>query len=127
MSETVDILFFGAHADDVEVRPLGGSAGCLGMILFSVLASVVLTLLLKVPVSLGVGGSFDVYSEKLKRAPQYIQRSGMEWLYRVWQEPWRWKRMSYVPRFMLFALREWIFGSSPSRKANDAKPTNTAP
>ncbi len=37
------------------------------------------------PVSLGVGGSFDVYSEKLKRAPEYIQRSGLEWLYRVWQ------------------------------------------
>ena len=64
-----------------------------------------------VPVSLGVGGSFDVYSEKLKRAPEYVQRSGMEWLYRVWQEPWRWKRMSYVPRFMIFALREWLFPS----------------
>jgi len=63
---------------------------------------------LGVPVSLGVGGSFDVYSEKLKRAPEYIQRSGMEWLYRVWQEPWRWKRMGYVPRFMAFALREWL-------------------
>jgi N-acetylglucosaminyldiphosphoundecaprenol N-acetyl-beta-D-mannosaminyltransferase len=65
---------------------------------------------LNVPVSLGVGGSFDVYSEKLRRAPEYIQRSGLEWLYRVWQEPWRWKRMSYVPRFMAFALRTWLFG-----------------
>lgn len=69
---------------------------------------------LNVPVSLGVGGSFDVYSEKLKRAPQYIQRSGLEWLYRVWQEPWRWKRMGYVPRFMAFALREWMFGKRPT-------------
>ncbi len=65
---------------------------------------------LQVPVSLGVGGSFDVYSEKLRRAPEYIQRSGLEWIYRVWQEPWRWKRMGYVPRFMAFALREWMFG-----------------
>lgn len=65
---------------------------------------------LNVPVCLGVGGSFDVYSEKLRRAPEYIQRSGLEWLYRVWQEPWRWKRMSYVPRFMAFALRTWMFG-----------------
>jgi N-acetylglucosaminyldiphosphoundecaprenol N-acetyl-beta-D-mannosaminyltransferase len=71
---------------------------------------------LNVPVSLGVGGSFDVYSEKLKRAPEYIQRSGLEWIYRVWQEPWRWKRMSYVPRFMAFALRTWIFG--PRRTAH---------
>jgi N-acetylglucosaminyldiphosphoundecaprenol N-acetyl-beta-D-mannosaminyltransferase len=80
---------------------------------------------MNVPVSLGVGGSFDVYSEKLKRAPSYIQRSGMEWLYRVWQEPWRWKRMSYVPRFMAFALREWIFGPARPAAAKSAKPTNT--
>jgi N-acetylglucosaminyldiphosphoundecaprenol N-acetyl-beta-D-mannosaminyltransferase len=71
---------------------------------------------LDVPVSLGVGGSFDVYSEKLSRAPEYIQRSGLEWLYRVYQEPWRWKRMSYVPRFMAFALRTWIFGKKPATK-----------
>jgi len=58
----------------------------------------------------GVGGSFDVYSEKLKRAPIYIQRSGMEWLYRVWQEPARWKRMSYVPRFMALAIKVWLVG-----------------
>lgn len=69
---------------------------------------------LNVPVSIGVGGSFDVYSEKLRRAPVYIQRSGLEWLYRVWQEPWRWKRMGYVPRFMAFALREWLLGKRPS-------------
>jgi N-acetylglucosaminyldiphosphoundecaprenol N-acetyl-beta-D-mannosaminyltransferase len=70
---------------------------------------------LGVPVSLGVGGSFDVYSEKLKRAPDYIQRSGLEWMYRVWQEPWRWKRMGYVPRFMAFALREWLFGKRAAK------------
>lgn len=69
---------------------------------------------LNVPVSLGVGGSFDVYSEKLRRAPEAVQRSGMEWLYRVWQEPWRWKRMGYVPRFMAFALRTWLFGKRPA-------------
>jgi N-acetylglucosaminyldiphosphoundecaprenol N-acetyl-beta-D-mannosaminyltransferase len=77
--------------------------------------------ILNVPVSLGVGGSFDVYSENLKRAPEYIQRSGMEWLYRVWQEPWRWRRMSYVPRFMIFALREWLFGPPPNRTTTRGK------
>ncbi|MEO6908861.1 MAG: WecB/TagA/CpsF family glycosyltransferase [Abditibacteriaceae bacterium] len=69
---------------------------------------------LQVPVSIGVGGSFDVYSEKLKRAPVYIQRSGLEWAYRVWQEPWRWRRMSYVPRFMVLAVRTWILGDKRS-------------
>jgi len=77
---------------------------------------------LNVPVCMGVGGSFDVYSEKLKRAPAYIQRSGLEWLYRVWIEPSRWKRMAYVPRFIWLALREWLFASSPGqgRKPSDS-------
>jgi N-acetylglucosaminyldiphosphoundecaprenol N-acetyl-beta-D-mannosaminyltransferase len=46
----------------------------------------------------------------------------MEWLYRVWQEPWRWKRMGYVPRFMLLALREWLFGASPRIRHNGDTP-----
>jgi N-acetylglucosaminyldiphosphoundecaprenol N-acetyl-beta-D-mannosaminyltransferase len=46
-----------------------------------------------VPLVHGVGGSFDVYAGKVKRAPLSWQRFGMEWLYRVKQEPGRlWKR-----------------------------------
>lgn len=46
-----------------------------------------------VPVCHGVGGSFDVYAGKVQRAPESWQRLGMEWLYRVKQEPRRlWKR-----------------------------------
>jgi N-acetylglucosaminyldiphosphoundecaprenol N-acetyl-beta-D-mannosaminyltransferase len=63
-----------------------------------------------VPVSLGVGGSFDVYAGTFNRAPEAIQRIGLEWLYRVWIEPSRWKRMGYVPKFMLVALKTWLFG-----------------
>jgi N-acetylglucosaminyldiphosphoundecaprenol N-acetyl-beta-D-mannosaminyltransferase len=49
--------------------------------------------LIKVPFIMGVGGSFDVVSGLIKRAPQWMQRSGLEWLYRVYQEPRRmWKR-----------------------------------
>ena len=66
---------------------------------------------LGVPVALGVGGSFDVYAGKFPRAPQYVQRAGMEWLYRVWIDPSRWKRMGYVPKFMLVALRTWLSGA----------------
>ncbi len=65
---------------------------------------------MNVPVSLGVGGSFDVYSGKFNRAPVAVQRIGLEWLYRVWIEPSRWKRMGYVPKFMLVALKTWLFG-----------------
>lgn len=48
---------------------------------------------LKVPISIGVGGSFDIISGELKRAPIWMQKVGMEWLYRLAQEPRRlWKR-----------------------------------
>ena len=42
---------------------------------------------------MGVGGKFDVVAGKVKRAPQWMQKAGLEWLYRVIQEPGRmWKR-----------------------------------
>ncbi|TMO26534.1 WecB/TagA/CpsF family glycosyltransferase [Pseudoalteromonas sp. S4741] len=42
---------------------------------------------------MGVGGTFDVVAGKVKRAPQWMQKAGFEWLYRVIQEPGRmWKR-----------------------------------
>lgn len=48
---------------------------------------------MKVPVVHGVGGSFDVMAGKTKRAPLWMQKRGLEWLYRVIQEPRRmWKR-----------------------------------
>jgi N-acetylglucosaminyldiphosphoundecaprenol N-acetyl-beta-D-mannosaminyltransferase len=46
-----------------------------------------------VPVSMGVGGSFDVFAGLVQRAPRWMQDSGLEWLYRVLQEPGRlWRR-----------------------------------
>jgi len=46
-----------------------------------------------VPVCHGVGGSFDVFAGLTRRAPRWMQRAGLEWLYRIWQEPRRmWKR-----------------------------------
>ncbi len=48
---------------------------------------------IKTPFIMGVGGSFDVVSGLVKRAPLWMQRSGLEWFYRVMQEPRRmWKR-----------------------------------
>ena len=38
----------------------------------------------------------------------------MEWLYRVWIDPTRWKKMGYVPRFMVLAVKTWIFGDRAS-------------
>lgn len=48
---------------------------------------------LKVNLAIGVGGSFDVIAGKKKRAPVWMQQAGLEWLYRLIQEPQRlWKR-----------------------------------
>ena len=48
---------------------------------------------LNVPVIHGVGGSFDIYGGYTKRAPIWMQKAGLEWLYRIIQEPRRmWKR-----------------------------------
>ena len=53
----------------------------------------------------GVGGSFDVISGRLNRAPAVFQKFGLEWLYRLLKEPWRWKRQLELPRFLLRVLR----------------------
>ena len=44
---------------------------------------------LKVPVSIGIGGSLDMIAGKLTRAPRWMQKSGMEWFFRAVQEPRR--------------------------------------
>jgi N-acetylglucosaminyldiphosphoundecaprenol N-acetyl-beta-D-mannosaminyltransferase len=47
--------------------------------------------------AMGVGGSFDVISGNVTRAPKWMQRTGLEWLYRLILEPWRWKRIMRLP------------------------------
>jgi N-acetylglucosaminyldiphosphoundecaprenol N-acetyl-beta-D-mannosaminyltransferase len=59
---------------------------------------------LQVKVAMGVGGLFDFYSGKIKRAPRWMREVGLEWLYRVLQEPKRmWRR--YIIGNPLFLLR----------------------
>lgn len=50
---------------------------------------------------MGVGGSFDVFSGLVKRAPQFWQRAHLEWFYRLVKNPSRFKRMSVLPKFIL--------------------------
>ena len=49
---------------------------------------------------MGVGGSFDVFSGKAKRAPQIWQSAHLEWFYRLLKNPSRYKRMLVLPRFV---------------------------
>ena len=51
--------------------------------------------------AIGVGGSLDVFSGNLKRAPAFYRDHGLEWLYRLIQEPSRYKRMMQLPVFMV--------------------------
>jgi N-acetylglucosaminyldiphosphoundecaprenol N-acetyl-beta-D-mannosaminyltransferase len=53
---------------------------------------------------MGVGGSFDVISGNIRRAPKWMINIGMEWLYRVSKEPWRLKRLSSIPKFLTAVL-----------------------
>ncbi|WP_291632264.1 WecB/TagA/CpsF family glycosyltransferase [Clostridium sp.] len=55
---------------------------------------------------MGVGGSFDIIAGNLKRAPKWMIKLGLEWLYRVAKEPFRLKRLSSIPEFILMVIKE---------------------
>lgn len=60
---------------------------------------------LSVPVSVGVGGAFDFVAGVAVRAPAWAQRLGLEWLHRLWRQPWRARRIfSAVVAFPLAVL-----------------------
>ena len=60
---------------------------------------------LGVPVMIGIGGSLDVISGHLRRAPHWMQHTGLEWLYRLYQEPTRLPRMIALPNFIIAVWR----------------------
>ena len=62
---------------------------------------------LPVAVALGVGGAFDFVAGITPRAPLWLRRLGLEWLYRLARQPWRWRRMATLPLFALLVLVEW--------------------
>lgn len=53
---------------------------------------------------IGVGGSFDIWAGQKTRAPTWLRNNNLEWTYRLYQEPWRWRRMLYLPRFFWRSL-----------------------
>ena len=54
---------------------------------------------LKVKVAMGIGGSLDVFAGTVERAPAFFCNHGLEWLYRLYKEPWRIGRMMELPKF----------------------------
>lgn len=61
---------------------------------------------LQVPVMMGVGGSFDIISGKMKRAPKLFQKLRLEWFYRLLREPSRAGRMLALPKFAVKVMRD---------------------
>lgn len=62
---------------------------------------------LTAPVMVGVGAAFDFLSGRKKQAPRWMQRSGLEWLFRLATEPRRlWRRYLQYPRFVVLVLAQ---------------------
>ena len=57
-----------------------------------------------VRLAIGVGGSLDFVTGRSPRAPEWVQDLGLEWLYRLIREPWRWRRMLALPQFAVRVL-----------------------
>ena len=61
---------------------------------------------LDISVAIAEGGSFSFIGGTVSRAPGWMRRSGLEWLYRLGRQPWRLKRQLALPRFVWLVLRE---------------------
>ncbi len=56
-------------------------------------------------VAIGVGGTFDDLTGRVPRAPAWMRKVGLEWLYRLVRQPWRITRMAVLPVYALEVLR----------------------
>lgn len=65
---------------------------------------------------MGVGGSFDVFAGKISRAPKWMIKMGLEWLYRVIKEPFRIKRLAVIPKFLIRVILDKL--KRPKQKLN---------
>ena len=75
---------------------------------------------LGVPVMIGVGGTFDFVAGVTRRAPVWMRRLGLEWLHRLVQEPWRWRRQLALPRFAVLVVKQRVrLGRSARSHAGD--------
>jgi len=61
-----------------------------------------------VPVCMGIGGTLDFIAGIAPRAPHWMRQSGLEWLYRLLRQPWRWRRMIRLPVFALKVLAQKV-------------------
>ena len=70
-----------------------------------------------VRMAVGVGGAVDVLAGVVPRAPRWMRRVGLEWLYRLCREPWRWRRQLALPWFVVLVLGQRL--GLPRRRPPD--------
>ena len=70
---------------------------------------------MKVPFAMGVGGSFDVFAGLTRRAPVWMQKSGLEWFYRFLQEPRRMFRRYFIDDMAFFGMLAREVAARPFR------------
>lgn len=63
---------------------------------------------LPVTAAMGVGGAFDYISGEVNRAPYMVRAMGFEWLFRLVQQPWRWKRQLALFEFVYLVIKEQL-------------------
>lgn len=67
----------------------------------------------------GIGGALDYWAGEAARPPALIRKLGLEWLFRLIREPWRWRRQLVLPIFAILATWEaaktWLPGRNRSR------------
>ncbi len=80
------LVAFGAPKQEMWIDRAGGRAGA--------------------PVAIGVGGSFDYLTGRVSRAPLWMRRAGLEWLFRLVRQPWRLKRMAVLPLYAVKVMQE---------------------
>jgi N-acetylglucosaminyldiphosphoundecaprenol N-acetyl-beta-D-mannosaminyltransferase len=62
-----------------------------------------------VRVAIGVGGAFDYLAGTAPMAPEIVRRIGLEWLYRLIRQPWRWRRQLVLPVFAIRIVISWLW------------------
>jgi len=62
--------------------------------------------LAKIKIFMPVGGSFDVISNNIKRAPNWVIKLNLEWLYRLIRQPWRFFRQLKLIKFIFLVIKE---------------------
>jgi N-acetylglucosaminyldiphosphoundecaprenol N-acetyl-beta-D-mannosaminyltransferase len=65
--------------------------------------------------AMGVGGTFDFIAGVVPRAPVWMRRMGIEWLFRLLLQPWRFRRMLRLPRFVWAVLMERLHPRAAER------------